>query len=528
MVIKDSVAEIRREKSTLHLTLSPSSLKFVTENDALWVSVPASSSPLRFTLALSAEPIPALADVAQPDLITLTQGGPERWPATVETEIVLGEDQNGYAADEVKLPFANPYGTWMRTTCLDFFPDGRIAVGTLSGDIYLVTPNPADPLKLTWKRFATGLYEPLGLKIVDGKIYVRGRDRITRLHDFNNDNEADFYEVFFEEPDPVGSGYHSFIFELQTDQAGNFYYSKSGRSSPHKAAITRISPEGKTSEIIGGDLRHPNGMGFGGPKNWLTISDNPSGLAVYNGVSLVREGGSYGYERARNQPMLAVLPAVVDASSGGQCWADAGWGPLGGQMIHTSYSHGTAFYILTQDIGEHPNGFAIAFPFEFASGVMRPRVNPVDKQVYLVGQKGWDTKARQDGSFHRIRSTGKPAILIDRAAVTATGLSFRFTQPLDPASVTSSAVKAEFMADKDPEKYGKVALGELALTDPQTIHLTLPDLDRELVKNRLITDKKTKQPGIEVHYPIAVTLSLKTTAGQEFSETIYVTINSKP
>ena len=24
--------------------------------------------------------------------------------------------------------------------------------------------------KLTWKRFATGLYQPLGLKVVDGKV----------------------------------------------------------------------------------------------------------------------------------------------------------------------------------------------------------------------------------------------------------------------------------------------------------------------------------------------------------------------
>jgi hypothetical protein len=136
-------------------------------------------------------------------------------------------------------------------------------------------------------------------------------------------------------------------------------------------------------------------MGSGGPHNWVTVTDNPSGKAIYNGVALVRPGHKYGLSSDRTIPMLAVLPPAIDSSSGGQCWADTErWGPLSGTMIHTSYSRCCMIYILTQNLEPHPNGFAVQMPFLFKSGVMRTRVNPADGQVYVVGQKGWDTTAR--------------------------------------------------------------------------------------------------------------------------------------
>jgi len=84
----------------------------------------------------------------------------------------------------------------MRLTALDFFSDGRCAVCTMNGDVWIVSNIDANLERVTWKRFATGLYEPLGLRIVDDTIYVLGRDQITRLHDLNGDGEADFYEDF--------------------------------------------------------------------------------------------------------------------------------------------------------------------------------------------------------------------------------------------------------------------------------------------------------------------------------------------
>ena len=60
------------------------------------------------------------------------------------------------------------------------------------------------------------MFQSLGLRIVEGKIYVLGRDQITRLHDLNGDGEADFYENFNNDVH-VTSGFHEFAFDLQTD-----------------------------------------------------------------------------------------------------------------------------------------------------------------------------------------------------------------------------------------------------------------------------------------------------------------------
>ena len=91
----------------------------------------------------------------------------------------------------------------MRTSGLAFFSDGRLAVGTLSGDIWIVSGINDDLENVTWQRFAAGLYEPMGMKVVDGILTVGCRGRIVKLHDYNNDGEADFYEAFHNERQPA-------------------------------------------------------------------------------------------------------------------------------------------------------------------------------------------------------------------------------------------------------------------------------------------------------------------------------------
>jgi glucose/arabinose dehydrogenase len=85
----------------------------------------------------------------------------------------------------------------MRLTGVDFFADGkRAAVCTMDGDVWTVSGIDESLATLTWRRFASGLFQSLGLRIVDEKVYVLGRDQITRLHDLDGDGEADFYENF--------------------------------------------------------------------------------------------------------------------------------------------------------------------------------------------------------------------------------------------------------------------------------------------------------------------------------------------
>ena len=72
------------------------------------------------------------------------------------------------------------------------------------------------------------MYEPFGLQVIDGLVYVTCKDRLTRLHDLNDDGEADFYESFSADDD-VSTFFHAFNFDLQRDTQGNLYYAKSGQ-----------------------------------------------------------------------------------------------------------------------------------------------------------------------------------------------------------------------------------------------------------------------------------------------------------
>ncbi|MDA7614546.1 c-type cytochrome [Verrucomicrobiales bacterium] len=496
-----------------------------------WLSVPASETTQQVTVWLSSESeLPVDEALPLPDFEAITKGSPRRWPQTVQTEITRGVNVEGYALDEMIAPLANPYGSWMRLTALDFFDDGRIAVSTLSGDVWIVSPAKKDPLTLTWSRFAAGLYEPLGLRIVDEKIYVRGRDRITRLHDVNNNGEADYYESFYEDRNEIGGGYHAFKYDLQTDSAGYFYYSQSGYKSPLMGAVVRVAADGSHAQAIASDFRNPNGMGAGGPNNWVTVADNPSGQAVYNGFSLVKEGAIYGYEHERSTPMLVVLPARVDSSGGGQCWSDPKrWGPLSGSIIHTSYSRSRAFYCRTQDVGDYPNGFAMRLPFDFKAGAMRPRVSPIDGQTYIVCKKGWDSIARVDGVIYRIRATGDPSHLIQDVAATADGLQLTFPCALDATSLDPNS----FSIIREPDKPAKGKETQMVrpisarLIDARTLHVGIPNLEQETVAHRT-SQNAQGEPEVEINPAISITVHLKAGDGTLINQTIHATINSLP
>ncbi len=70
----------------------------------------------------------------------------------------------------------------------DFTPDGKqMFVCAWDGDVWRVSGLDRLQDGLTWHRIASGLFQPLGLKIVNDQILVCCRDQIVKLHDLNQD-----------------------------------------------------------------------------------------------------------------------------------------------------------------------------------------------------------------------------------------------------------------------------------------------------------------------------------------------------
>ena len=414
------------------------------------------------------------------DLRPLTRGGPGRWGAPLEAPGQLqtsGADDDAYVVDTLPVPEDNPYRSWIRLSGLDFFADAtRAAVCSVSGDVWIVSGIDGDLRGVRWQRFATGLFQPLGLRIVDGQVHVLGRDQITRLHDLDGDGEADHYENFNNDV-TITDHYHEFCLGLETDRAGNFYFNKGGNLGrariPHQGTLLRVPSDGSRLEVVATGLRAPNGLGMG-PGDEITTSDNEGNWVPASRVNRMRPGGFYGHVFTAHRtpsptnsydPPIFWLPKNVDNSSGGQVWVTSDrWGPLGGDMLHTSYGQSALFKVFQEEVDGVLQGGVWRFPLKFDSGIMRGRFNPRDGQLYVVGLVIWQSNGPRKGAFHRIRHTGKPVRLPRHLRVRPDGVELEFTSPLDPASVRDPDNWAvERWNYQWTEKYGSP---EFSVADP--------------------------------------------------------------
>jgi len=351
-----------------------------------------------------------------------------RWPQTVETtgelSTKVGEP---YVVDRVKLPEINPWKAPFFTAALDFLPDGRAVVATFHGDVFIAAGLDAKLEKVTWRRFAAGLYHPLGLKVVGGEVLVTCRDGLWKLRDTDGDGECDRYEVFNADVQ-VTRNFHEFVFDLQADQAGNLYFIKAGpvrkggrgfdEICDHHGALFKVSPDGRTFAVVATGFRAPNGIGIS-PGGQLTTGDNEGTWTPVCRLNWVKAGGFYGVPPLAHRATeptdydrpLCWFPKDVDNSSGGQVWVTSDkFGPWKDRLLHFSYGTCSLFGVLPQEVAfrgqPQMQGGVTRFNVTFDSGAMRGRFNPRDGQLYVVGLRGWQTTATRNGCLQRVRYTG--------------------------------------------------------------------------------------------------------------------------
>jgi hypothetical protein len=511
-------------------------------------------SDRRILLRVAPHPEPALfrvtlgppgesggADSEIEDLRTLTRGGPARFREEVVTRGSPGREPGAYVVDTLTAPDRNPWNSWMRFGDLDFFPDGRALVSTWSGDLWVVSGIDEKLERLVWKRFASGLHQPLGVKVRDGAAYANGRDQITRLVDLNGDGEADFYENF-NNGAWVTYNYHEYAMGLEADAEGNFYYAKGAPSLaiekqppivPHHGTVLKVSRDGRALEILATGVRASNGLGVG-PDGRVTCSDNDGHWGPATRINLVRPGAYYG-DRLTSprqpspdafEPPLCWIPKKVDNSAGGQVWVTSDrWGPLGGQLLHTSYGTCSLMQVLIDDAQAPAQGAVVPFPLRFGSGIMRARFHPGDGQLYVCGLRAWESNAAYDGILQRVRYTGRPVHTVRGMRVTSSGVDLTFTNPLD----RESATEPEFWAAQRwnylySEKYGSP---EYSVETPGKV-----GRDEAPVRAvRLSEDGRTVSLELGGHRPamqLLIRFRVKAADGSRVAQEVYATVHRVP
>ncbi len=399
------------------------------------------------------------------------------FPETMVTDVAMGGDQGGFAVDVLAVPTANPWQARVRTSGHDFFQDGdRMAVCTWDGDVWIVSGlsgldhAEASP-KLTWRRIAFGLFQPLGLKIIDGTIYLTCRDQLVRLDDRNQDGEIDYYHCVNNDHQ-VTEHFHEFAMGLQTDEQGNFYYAKSARHAltalvPHHGTLLRVTPDGSRTDILAKGFRAANGVCLN-PDGSFIVTDQEGHWNPKNRINWVHEGGFYGNmygyhdvtdasDAAMEQP-LCWITNKFDRSPAELLWVDSpAWGPLAGSLLNLSYGYGKVYVVPHETVEGQVQGGMCQLPIaDFPTGTMRGRFSPFDGQLYLCGLSAWATnQTMQEGGLYRVRYTGQPVALPVELSASQVGMRIGFSEPLgESTSLSPEDYAVEVWSLKRTKNYG--------------------------------------------------------------------------
>jgi hypothetical protein len=431
----------------------------------------------------------------------MIKGGPARYPQKLTSEVQSGTQEGPFQVDIMNPPFDSPWKNQFRLSGLDFFKDtNKGVICSTDGDVWLVEGFTKNSGKLTWQRIASGMFQPLGIKVVNEEIFVTCRDQLVKLHDFNGDKETDFYESFNNDHQ-VTDHFHEFAMGLQADKEGNLYYAKSARHArealvPQHGTLIKVSKDGLNTEIIATGFRAANGVCLN-PDGTFIVTDQEGHWNPMNRINWVKKGGFYGNMFGYNPPADSTengmeLPLVWverdrDQSPSELLWVNSKkWGALDGKLLNFSYGYGKVFVVPHEKIGDQVQGGVFELPIpRFSTGVMRGRFNPGDEQLYLCGLSAWGSTQPQLGGLYRIRKVDQPMHFPIGIKATSQGIELNFSDKLgagSAAQISNYTVKTWDLLRS--RKYGSAHYNEKTLEvtkavlgkDKKSIQLTLPEI----------------------------------------------------
>ncbi|MDB6076175.1 MAG: putative rane-bound dehydrogenase domain protein [Verrucomicrobiaceae bacterium] len=389
---------------------------------------------------------------------------------------------------------AMPSGVKVEASGLATMTDGRLAVSTRNGDVWLfkMDGSPA-------QRFASGLHEPLGLAFHEGALYATQRSEVTCMRDTDGDGVADEYSTYAKGWG-VSGNYHEYAYGPVFDPKGTAWITLNIGLGPHwEAAMPKdeharwrgwcltIPPGGGKLIPMACGLRSPCGIGtnldgdvFGSDQqgNWW-----PAGPLLH-----LRKGAFFGHAeslpdakspdspvkdpgkvpeeitiaQAIHQVPGYVPPAVWfpyvkmgQSCTGVICDSTNGkFGPFAGQMLVGEFVIAGINRVFLEKVGGEYQGACFPFLTAFDCAVLQMAFLPDGSLAAGETNRGWNSLGTRSFGVQRVKWTGETPFEVLKMEATKEGFRFTFTQPVQLASAVAESFAATSYTFLYHSKYG--------------------------------------------------------------------------
>ncbi|XVU28514.1 family 16 glycoside hydrolase [Actinoplanes sp. CA-054009] len=410
-----------------------------------------------------------------------------------------------------------PTGFQPQVSAMDWFPDGRLAIATwggsdtVAGEVYVLSgvTGTTSPSQVTYKKIASGLREPMGLKIVDGKIYVSQKHELTELDDTNGDGVIDQYRRVATWP--FDGNFHEFAFGLLY-QDGFFYLNLSvsinlggattdPQGSPNRGTTLKINRSTGAVQYIAGGLRTPNGINFG-PEGDIFVLDNQGGWLPASKLVQIKQDRFFNHYtnpdgpfdlQPVTQPVLWLPQNEIANSPSTPVMLNSG--PYSGQMLFGDVTYGGLQRAYLEKVNGQYQGAVFRLTQGLEMGVLRLSQGP-DGALYVggLGAGGnWGQEGKLTYGLQKLTPNGGNVFDIKAMRAVADGFELEYTQPVSEATAAqlASRYRAQQWRYVPTPEYG----------GPKVDQETLPVTSATLSADRLKVTLKLSglKPGRVVH-----------------------------
>ncbi|WP_460848196.1 galactose-binding domain-containing protein [Phytohabitans suffuscus] len=356
-----------------------------------------------------------------------------------------------------------------KVTGMDWLPDGRLVISTWggsddsgtsqAGEVWILgnTGGDTTPGNVTTKRIGSALKEPMGLKIVDGTVYVTEKQRLTALVDTNGDEVADRYDTVATWP--YGGTFHEFAFGLLYKD-GFFYVNLSvgidygGNTSnpqpaPNRGTTVKINRSNGAVSYVAGGLRTPHGIGWG-PEDGLFVTDNQGGWLPSSKLLHIKQDRFFNHymnpagpfdARPPTAPVLWMPQNEIANSPSTPLLMPTG--TFAGQFVIGDVTYGGLQRAFLEKVNGEYQGALFRMTQGLEAGVSEVNLGP-DGAIYVggLGAGGnWGQTGKLTYGLQKLTPNGgNPFDMLAMRAL-PNGFEIEYTQPLSAATATALATK---------------------------------------------------------------------------------------